>query len=81
MPILYILTAIVVIFAIVVASGFFLVNELARASRLASRIELVVEGDKPPEPKPDGTSLLRFISAFGMRIAIAACCAQDPGGK
>jgi tight adherence protein C len=69
MPILYILAAIVVIFAIVVASGFFLVHELARASRLARRIELVVEGDKPPEAKPDTSSLLRFISAFGMLIA------------
>ena len=69
MPILYILIAIIVISVVVAASGFFLVSEFARAGRLASRIGLVVGGDKPPEPKPDTTPLLRFISAFGMRIA------------
>ena len=69
MPILYIFAAIIVMFVIVVVSGFFLVSEFARAGRLASRIEFVVEGDKPPEPKPETTSLLRFVSAFGMLIA------------
>jgi tight adherence protein C len=69
MPILYIFVAFTVVLVIVVASGVFLVSEFARAGRLASRIEFVVEGDKPPEPKTDGTSLLRFVSAFGMLIA------------
>jgi tight adherence protein C len=69
MPVLYIFTAIIVIFVVVVASGFFLFSEFARAGRLTNRIEFVVEGDKPPEPKQDTTSLLRFVSAFGMLIA------------
>jgi tight adherence protein C len=69
MPLLYIFTVIVVMFVIVVASGIFLVSEFARAGHLARRIEFVVEGDKPPEPKPETASLLRFVSAFGMLIA------------
>jgi tight adherence protein C len=69
MPLLYILTAIVVMFVIAVASGIFLVGEFARAGRLARRIEYVVEGGKPPEPKPETATPLRFVSAFGMLIA------------
>jgi tight adherence protein C len=69
MPILYIFAAIAVMFVLVAASGIFLVSEFTRAGRLASRIELVVAGDKPPVPKPEGGSLLRFVSAFGMLIA------------
>ncbi len=69
MPILYIFAAIVVMLAIVIVSGFFVLSEFARAGRLAARIEFVVGGDKPPEPKPESSALLRFVSAFGMLIA------------
>ena len=70
MPILYIFIAIVVLFVVVAASGFFVFGEYARAGRLASRIEFVIEGgEKRPETKPETAALLRFVSAFGMLIA------------
>jgi tight adherence protein C len=70
MPVLYIFIAIIVLFVIVAASGFFVLGEFARADRLASRIEFAIEGgEKRPEAKPEGAALLRFVSAFGMLIA------------
>ena len=70
MPIFYIFIAIIVLLAIVAASGFFVIGEFARAGRLASRIEFVVEGgEKRPEAKPETAALLRVVSAFGMLIA------------
>ncbi len=68
----HIFVAIIFLFLLVVASGFYLVNELARSGRLASRIEFVKSGGEAQQvevPKPDGAMLLRFLSGFGMVIA------------
>jgi tight adherence protein C len=72
MPLIYIFVAILVLFLVVAATGFFLANEFARAGRLAHRIELATSGGETAQietPKPGGAAFLRFISAFGLLIA------------
>jgi len=71
MSVTYIFALILVLFVAVAGIGVFMVAELTRAGRLNSRLELVtLGGDKVPElAKPEGTQLLRLISAFGMMIA------------
>jgi tight adherence protein C len=64
--------AVVFLFLLVVAAGFYLVNDLARSGRLARRIEFVKSGGEAPQvtlPRPDGALLLRLLSSFGMVIA------------
>ncbi len=68
----YIFLAVIFLLLLVVAAGFYLVNELTRSGRLASRIEFVKSGglvQQPTVAQPDGALLLRLLSAFGMRIA------------
>jgi tight adherence protein C len=70
-PVTYIFGGIIVLFIVVAGTGFFVVGELERASRLTNRLELVTSGGDSVvvQAKPDGTRLLRFISAFGTLIA------------
>lgn len=68
----YIFLAIIFLLFLVVASGFYLVEELTRSGRLARRIEFVKSGGQvaqPTMPRPDGAMLLRLLSTFGLIIA------------
>jgi tight adherence protein C len=72
MPIAYVFGLIIVLFIAVAAVGIYMVGELTRSSQLSSRLTLVTSGPNnnvEVEAKPEGSPLLRLISAFGMVIA------------
>lgn len=71
MPISYIFGGILLMFFLVAGAGYLLYEELMRAKRLEGRLELVTTGKmtQVSAPRPDGGTLLRLISAFGMLIA------------
>jgi tight adherence protein C len=71
MPITYIFGAILLLFVLVAAVGFFLANEFARAGKLSNRLELITSGGQMEvtEAKPEGAIYLRFIAAFGLFVA------------
>jgi tight adherence protein C len=70
-PVTYIFGGIIVLFILVAATGFFVVGELERSGRLSNRLQLVTTGGDSVavQEKPDGTTFLRFVSAFGTLIA------------
>jgi tight adherence protein C len=63
--------AIAATFAVVLAVGFMLMQDLVRSSRFSARMELATKGpDKVAvQIKPEGTLLLRIVSKLGMFIA------------
>jgi tight adherence protein C len=72
MPVTYIFAGILIMFLLVAGTGIFLAVEFDRTARLESRIELITIGGEATQTdvaKPEGSVLLRFISAFGMLIA------------
>jgi tight adherence protein C len=71
MPIIFIFAAILVIFLFVVIAGMIMINELGRTGKLENRLQLVTGGGDTliEEAKPEGSSLLRAVSALGMLIA------------
>jgi tight adherence protein C len=67
----YVFTIIVVIFAVVAVTGFFIVGDLARSVRLSNRLNLVTKDGKngAGERKQQGSPTLQLISKVGLLVA------------
>jgi tight adherence protein C len=71
MNIAVIFTIILVLFVVVAVLGYFMIIELTRGERLASRLQFVTVGaDKFVEPeKLEGSPLIRLVASLGMLVA------------
>jgi tight adherence protein C len=71
MPIAFIFIGLILLFILVAVAGLLMISDLGRANRLTSRLQLVTVGpDKlTEEEKPEGSPVLRAVSALGMAIA------------
>ncbi len=70
MPPVALIAAVVTAFLVIAGLGGYLLMDMSRAARLASRIDLATGGDrKLLSGKPEGRLILRIVSALGMAIA------------